>query len=1156
MSFGFSIGDFVAVGQLAHKIRKDFGGAPSQFKSLADETKTLSMVLQDVDVTIADSDLSAQQETNLQQAGETCQRVLEDLQRLGDKFSDMDSTQSGTRKSSRRVWKRLKWEPEEARELRDRISSSVTMLTTLMNQVSAETTMAVKKGVDDLNQHQDSQKRLEILDWLSPIDYAAQQQDNLKHRQEGTGLWLFESTEYKAWKASCGQTLFCPGIPGAGKTVLSSSVIEELTNEFQENPDVGVAYVYFNYRQQETQTCDRILASLLRQLVAGRSTLPDKVQDLYDVHKRNRTALSSSEVSQNLRSVLALYGRVFIVLDALDECSANDGSRDDILSGLFELQTTSSANFLCTSRHIPEIETLFSKEHSVEVRAQDQDVRKYLDSQLRRLPGFVRRDPGLQDRVKDEIVKAVDGMFLLAQLHLESLMHKRSPNKLLRALEGLPQGSNAYDHAYEDTMKRIEAQFPDQAELAKDALLWIVHAKRPLETLEFRHALAVEPGAEDIEDDDLPNLQDVVTACGGLVTVDEESDIVRLVHYTTQEFFQRTRETWFPQAEDQITEVCLTYLTILPFRKESCGNWQEYLDRISGYAFLWYAIKNWGLHAHNCRQPMLSKVVDIFQSDFMPGALVQALFVGWSVRTSTSLRRFFQRQNSHQVGFTWFHLAAYSNAPAVVRELIAIKPIDQKDNNCRTPLSYAAEFGHDAIVQLLLEHRIDDGTYVVNPNSRDEYARTPLSFAAKNGHEKVVELLVKTDNVDLNARGDYGCTPLGLAVERGHEKVAELLLRIDNVDPNARDDDGCTPLWLAVERGHEKVAELLLRIDNVDPNARDDDGCTPLLLAVERGHEKVVELLLKMDNVDLNARDDDGLTPLSYAAQHGHATIVEMLLRTGKVDIDSRDNHLRTPLSYAAEYGHATIFEMLLRTGKVDIDSRDNHLRTPLSYAARRGSITVVEILLNTGKVSIDFKCASSKEYPETADRTALSFAAEYGHIEVVRKLLDTGEADPDSKTTGSYTYGQTPLSFAVLGSCRVSEYYRYWAYSDMSAEDVETTVRLLLETGKVEIDARATIEFVSPGTWGTYNVDRRILEDQTALLFATRGAAPIGVVRLLLEHGADVHARGKDGETPLSNLLGHTDVDVSEHVKLLLDYGATPLEDERASEGSQEISS
>jgi hypothetical protein len=81
--------------------------------------------------------------------------------------------------------------------------------------------------------------------------------------------------------------------------------------------------------------------------------------------------------------------------------------------------------------------------------------------------------------------------FLLAQLHLDSLMGKTTESDVRTALESLPTGSDAYDQAYEDAMERITAQGADGEMLAKQVLSWITCAKRPLITAELQHALAV-----------------------------------------------------------------------------------------------------------------------------------------------------------------------------------------------------------------------------------------------------------------------------------------------------------------------------------------------------------------------------------------------------------------------------------------------------------------------------------------------------------------------------------------------------------------------------------------------------------------------------------------------------------------------------------------
>jgi hypothetical protein len=195
----------------------------------------------------------------------------------------------------------------------------------------------------------DRKEDLEILDWLTPIDYAPQQHDFISRRQKGTGQWLLDSTEFQRWLETNKQTLFCPGIPGAGKTILTAATINDLTTRFHGNPDIGIAYIYCNFRQKDKQKAQDLLASLLKQL-SHRSSLPDSVKSLYDKHRDKRTRPSIDEVSRALQSVAAIYSRVFIIVDALDECQASDGCRARFLTEIFSLQTKTGANLFTTSR--------------------------------------------------------------------------------------------------------------------------------------------------------------------------------------------------------------------------------------------------------------------------------------------------------------------------------------------------------------------------------------------------------------------------------------------------------------------------------------------------------------------------------------------------------------------------------------------------------------------------------------------------------------------------------------------------------------------------------------------------------------------------------------------------------------------------------------
>ncbi|CZR63705.1 uncharacterized protein PAC_13602 [Phialocephala subalpina] len=605
----------------------------------------------------------------------------------------------------------------------------------------------VKVGIDGLHQAQHDQQRQAILDWLTPIDYAAQQSDFIARRQAGTGQWLLDSEEFQTWLNSDQQTLFCPGIPGAGKTMLTSIVVEELPTRFHDDKSIGIAYLYCNFRRQEEQKIDDLFASLLKQLAKGQQSLPGTVKELYDRYKTKRTRPSLDEISRSLQAVTTLYSRVFIIVDALDKCQVSDGYRQRFLSSLFNLQAKCGANLFATSRPISSIKKEFKGNLKLKIRASEKDVRKYLNGHLFRLPGFVAQRIKLQEEIKTDIVKAVNRMFLLAQLHLESLIGKRSPKAVQTALKNLATGSTAYNHAYKDAIERINGQIEDQKELTKQVLSWITCAKRPLATTELQYALGVKVGESKFDELNVLEIEDIVSICAGLVTIDEET------------------------------------------------------------------VKGWSGH-----------------------------------------RKYSQEVPKKMTGL---HLAAYFGVYEAANILIRRgQTPDTKDSNSRTPLSWAAENGREAVVKLLL----DKGAELETKSS--PWRQTPLSLAAQNGHEAIVQLLLDK-GAELQTKSFNSQTPLSWAAQSGHEAVVKLLLD-KGAELEIKDSSWSqTPLSLAAENGHEAVVKLLLD-KGAELETKSFDSQTPLSLAAENGHEAIVQLLLDK-GAKLETKDSDNRTPLSWA---------------------------------------------------------------------------------------------------------------------------------------------------------------------------------------------------------------------------------------------------------------------------------------------------
>jgi len=264
---------------------------------------------------------------------------------------------------------------------------------------------------DKQNLQWDSQKLQQhntIMQWLSPTDFPAQQHDIISRRQEGTGQWFLDTPEFKRWLEGSDKRLYCPGIPGAGKTMMAAIAIDHLYRKMWSD-DVGVAYLFCSYKSQVDQSSASLFAALLKQLVQSRPDIAAQVTQMHELYSKRGSKPSSSDILQAIQS-LSAYTTIFIVVDALDEYSDRDGTRGQLIDQLNELQTRQDVRLLFTSRFIPEITRKFHSDSTLEVRANEEDVKRFVAGQIPRLPTCIRRDEELKLAVQNKIVEAADGM--------------------------------------------------------------------------------------------------------------------------------------------------------------------------------------------------------------------------------------------------------------------------------------------------------------------------------------------------------------------------------------------------------------------------------------------------------------------------------------------------------------------------------------------------------------------------------------------------------------------------------------------------------------------------------------------------------------------------------------------------------------------------
>ncbi|KAJ4246287.1 hypothetical protein NW762_013638 [Fusarium torreyae] len=815
-------------------------------------------------------------------------------------------------------------------------------------------TIELSEGIKDLLVSKDREKRESILKWLTPIDYALQQSDYNGRRQEGTGQWFLHSTEYKQWVTSLKQTLFCLGIPGAGKTIIASLVIDELYTSRQKDPSIGFAYLYCDFRRQKEQDIVSLLASLLKQLCETQYPLPEGVQNLHAEYKERQKRPCISEIAKVLTKVIGHYSQVFIVIDALDECQVAEGCRARFLAEIFKLQAETGISILCTSRPVPDIVESFQGALTVHIRAQDEDLHHFLAASLHRLPSFVLSNSQLQKDIKDTISMVANDMFLLATLHIDSLAQQPTIGHIKRALKTLPTGLN---DTYDQAMARIESQSENIRKMAKKALSWVIHAMRPLSPTELQNAIAIEPGQTDLDPDFIPGIDLACSICAGLITIDTQSNIVRLVHYTTQEYFDETKQCWFTDANHDIASTCITYLLFDTFASGPCQTFQELQERLRSNQLYYYAAQYWGDHAYNAL--------------VLPPETVNFLKRTQNVQASGQVlldHLYYPEELINTRRATGLHLAAHFGIAEALRTLLHDQQPDPKDRHGRTPLWLATYYGHEMIVELLLQHGAD-------VEIQDDQDVTPLLCATQHGHSSIVKQLIE-HNANVEKKGTKRhITALSLATEKGHTEVVKVLLEL-GADPDSKDSDGLTPLAWAATFGKTEVVRVLLEL-GADPDSKDNSGVTPLAWAAWKGDPSMVELLLQT-GVRLDNKDWRGYTPLSYACWSGDEATVKLILKHG-FDIEHSDVNGETPMSLAVGEQHEDVMELLLDHGANTEVHNLGSGQTPLIWVAERGHERAVEILLRKG---------ADPEAKDNTGQTALEWAKANGHKDIEGLLL------------------------------------------------------------------------------------------------------------------------------------------------------------------------
>ncbi|KAJ7706667.1 ankyrin repeat-containing domain protein [Mycena rosella] len=1154
----------------AREYIKDFHNAPKDQKELLLEVQNLRPLLLELRTRFDASD-----STGIQHIGDSLEKVNTMIAALSRKLDAAGLSKV----SSRLVWplwgkkeveqglktiERFKtllsawlgidiWDAQEKNKniLLQTIQQSATEqredhhnLLSSVNQVAVQQKQAhgILESVNDTarsqEQYLDRKRRDEIIDWLSPINFFTRQADIFAVRQPGSGEWLLQSEQFKSWSAGVGKILWCPGIPGAGKTVLASVVVEHLGEALVQGGNIGVAAIYLDHKETEMQTPSNLLASIWRQIVF-RKPVSLAVQQLYEKHREPRTRPALEIFHEVLVSTVAEYSKVYLIVDALDEYP--EDNRHILLKNLLALGQT--VHLMLTSRPHINIHTTFESVQILEIRATADDVRHYVDEQISkssRLSSHIKSQPYLREEIETHIVGRSDGMFLLAKLHIISLTAKHTVKAIREALRSMPRD---LPKTYDEIMQRINQQPEEDRKLALSALSWISSAKRILRVSELREALAIDPGTNALDPDNLLDMDIVLSVCAGLITVDQADGVVRLVHYTTQQYLERMKTTHFPSAQTDITLACITYLSFDTF----AGIEHIYFPQ-DVYPFLDYALDYGLVHARG--QPEFD-LKDILLE-----------FLAKATRWIHKLKTFGMRVTESRLWITAFFMLR-----EMAQHLISInEPLDGGalqtamvkgdqeiirlfiENGADTDglaLHVASYFGYEAVVSLLLARGADinarGATHGANVYGAG-YA-TALEAASAQGHEAVVQILVE-NGADVNITGgsfgdsDTGGGALQAAAAHGHEKILRLLIA-GGANVNIHAKGVGTALYQAAASGHKTIVLFLIE-HGADVNIGGGLRDTALVAASYFGHSHLVRVLVE-NGTDVNAHADAG-TALYWASYNGDLVSASLLIQH-LAEVNIRGGEYGNALIAAAWRGHPALIRILIKNG-ADVNARA--YASALYWVSHRGDLDSARLLIqHSAQVNI-----RGGRY-----HTPLFVASYHGHSQLVRMLVENGadiNGHPRGGATALYwasTNGDLEcVRLLIEHSAEVNikggEYHT--ALIAASYNGHSQLVRILVENGA---DVSAHADSGTALYWASYNGDlesaRLLIEHsaevnirggkyQTALI-AAAWCGHLELIRMLIENGADVNAHAGAGTALYwASYSGHL-----ESARLLIQHSA-----------------
>ncbi|KAK2038169.1 hypothetical protein LZ31DRAFT_132749 [Colletotrichum somersetense] len=445
------------------------------------------------------------------------------------------------------------------------------------------------EALNALTDQLDLRRRVEILRWLSDEPHQQHHQQTHSEVMEGTGGWLLQDPIFLQWKnESASSILWLHGIPGSGKSKLTSIVVKDAQDAFTNKQSPAPVYFYCSRNPAEPGRSDpsRIVASIARQLstpVAGGPLLEDAVR-IYEKREEDAFASGPLRIEESKDLILKLLDRykdatMTIVIDALDECAeVSRGRLLDLLEGLLKISPCLLKIFV-SSRDDQDIVyklddypnlNLSSDSNSTDIELFVQRETTYLISRGALLRSSPRQEE-LCSKIIDELTGNAHGMFRWASLQLQELCRQRTDEAVTERLGRLPK---TLEDLYREILFRIEGfEAETDRRFTRSALSWLLCGQKQLKSEEFLVAVCLAKGGLVYKVSKTQLLQ----LCCNLVIYDSTQDAFRFSHLSVREFLE-CQETYHRASVNALVAEACVYNLYITDKDQLLNPLQEYCD--------------------------------------------------------------------------------------------------------------------------------------------------------------------------------------------------------------------------------------------------------------------------------------------------------------------------------------------------------------------------------------------------------------------------------------------------------------------------------------------------------------------------------------------------------------------------------------------------